>query len=104
MKKMDSTKSVKKLQGAVDAVQKAQADFVSVSRVDALFNAVEALKDRSSYVTTSDLDLMKRDLVTKSDLKKMDSTKSVKKLQGAVDSGAKGTGEFCLGESRRRVI
>ena len=85
VKKMDSTKSVKKLQGAVDAVQKAQADFVSVSRVDALFNAVEALKDRSSYVTTSDLDLVKRDLVTKSDLKKMDSTKSVKTLQSALD-------------------
>ena len=85
VKKMDSTKSVKKLQGAMDAVQKAQADFVSVSRVDALFNAVEALKDRSSYVTTSDLDLMKRDLVTKSDLKKMDSTKSVKTLQSALD-------------------
>ena len=85
VKKMDSTKSVKKLQGAMDAVQKAQADFVSVSRVDALFNAVEALKDRSSYVTTSDLDLVKRDLVTKSDLKKMDSTKSVKTLQSALD-------------------
>ena len=85
VKKIDSTKSVKKLQGAMDAVQKAQADFVSVSRVDALFNAVEALKDRSSYVTTSDLDLVKRDLVTKSDLKKMDSTKSVKTLQSALD-------------------
>ena len=94
VKKMDSTKSVKKLQGAVDAVQKAQADFVSVSRVDALFNAVEALKDRSSYVTTSDLDLMKRDLVTKSDLKKMDSTKSVKKLQGAVDAVQKAQANF----------
>ena len=103
LKKMDSTKSVKKLQGAVDAVQKAQADFVSVSRVDALFNAVEALKDRSSYVTTSDLDLMKRDLVTKSDLKKMDSTKSVKALQSALDKLRKVQSGFVTSSEMKKM-
>ena len=103
VKKMDSTKSVKKLQGAMDAVQKAQADFVSVSRVDALFNAVEALKDRSSYVTTSDLDLVKRDLVTKSDLKKMDSTKSVKTLQSALDKLRKVQSGFVTSSEMKKM-
>jgi len=103
LKKMDLTKSVKKLQVAVDAAQKAQADFVSASRVDALFNAVEALKDRSSYVTSSDLDAAKRDLVTKSDLKKIDATKSVKTLQSALDKLQKAQSSFVTSTEMKKM-